>query len=195
MSKESQILKIAKQNNGFVTTKQVTENHIPRIYLTKLIQDKKLYRIDRGIYSTSQTVVDNYYSLQNKSKKIIFSHFTSLNIQGFYKNIDKQEQISVLQSYNAKKFFKFKVFYNNKDIYKEGLIEYSYNGHKLKIYDIERSVCDIIKNRYRFDESQYNKFINYYFNKQNLNYKKLLEYSKKLKVSKMVHHYLSLFKA
>ena len=33
---------------------------------------------------------------------------------------------------------------------------------ELKIYDLERSICDIIKNRYRFDESQYNKFINFY---------------------------------
>ena len=66
--------------------------------------------------------------MQNKSKKIIFSHFTSLEIQGFYKNIDEKEQLSVMQSYNAKKFNDYKVFYNNKNTYKYGLIDYEYNG-------------------------------------------------------------------
>lgn len=195
MIKENEILRLAKENNGIITTKIITENNIPRIYLTKLVKDNKLFRIDRGIYSTTKTTVTPYYAIQNKSKKIIYSHFTSLYLQGIYKNIDKQEQISVRQGYNAKKFKNYKVFYNSPSNYKKGLITYMYNGQKLKIYDLERSVCDIIKDRNRFDESMYNKFINYYFNKIDLNYKKLLEYSKALRISKLVHHYLSLFKA
>lgn len=195
MIKEEQILALAKKNKGIVTTKMVTENNIPRIYITKLIKEKKLNRIERGIYSTSTSKVNKYYSMQNKSKKIIFSHFTALEIQGFYKNIDEKEQLSVMQSYNAQKFNNYKVFYDNIKTYKYGQIEYIYEGNKIRIYDIERSVCDIIKDRYRFDESKYNKFINFYFNKANINYKKLLEYSTKLKINKTVHHYLSLFKA
>lgn len=195
MIQENKILQLASSNNGIVTTKQVTENKIARIYLTKLIKDKKLYRVDRGIYSTSKISIEPYYSLQNKSKKIIFSHFTSLKIQGFYKNIDNIDQLSVKQGYNAKKFKDFKVFYNSESNYKLGIIKYKYKNHTLRLYDLERTVCDIIKDRNRFETLEYNKFINYYFNKTNLNYKKLLEYSKALRISKMVHHYLSLFKA
>lgn len=195
MKNENEILKIANKNKGIVTTKQVTSNNIARIYLTKLIKEKRLYRIDRGIYSTSDIKVNQYYAMQNKSKKIIFSHFTSLYLQNFYKNIDSQDQLSVPQSYNAKKFTDFKVFYNSKTSYQKGIKEYCYNNHYIKLYDIERSVCDIIKDRHRFSELEYNKFINYYFNRNDLNYKKLLEYSKVLRISKLVHHYLSLFKA
>ena len=195
MIKENQILSIALNNKGIVTTKEVSENNIPRIYLTKLVKSNKLFKIDRGIYSTSLTNIHNYFKIQNKSKCVIFSHFTSLKIQGFYKNIDKEEHISVKQGYNAKKFSNYKVFYNNKKSYKQGIITYNYEGHNIKIYDIERCVCDIIKDRNRFEESKYNKFINYYFNLENLNYKKLLEYSKMFRISKLVHHYLALFKA
>ena len=195
MIKENLILNLAKKNKGIITTKEVSENNIARIYITKLVKENKLFKIDRGIYSTSITSINNYYKMQNKSKHIIFSHFTSLKIQGFYKNIDKEEHISVKQGYNAKKFNNYKVFYNNDKNYKKGMMTYKYEGHTIKIYDIERCVCDIIKDRNRFDESNYNKFINYYFNLDNLNYKKLLEYSKILRVSKLVHHYLSLFKA
>lgn len=195
MIKENQILELARKNKGIVTTKEITENNIPRIYITKLINDNKLYRIDRGIYSTTKREVNNYYSMQVKSKKIIFSHFTALEIQKFYKNTDHKMHISVMQSYNAKKFSNCKVFYNNKRNYKLGLINYEYNNQIIRIYDIERSVCDIIKDRNRFDELEYHRFINYYFNIEHLNYKKLLEYSTVLKISNLVHHYLALFKA
>ena len=68
-------------------------------------------------------------------------------------------------------------------------------NNKIIVYDIERSICDIIKDENRFDKREYNKLINYYFNKDDINYTKLLEYSKLLKVSKKVQQYLSLFKA
>lgn len=195
MTKEYQILQLAANNNGFVTAKQVTENKIARIYLNKLINQNKLYRVSRGIYSLNKINIDPLYAMQHRTKKVVFSHFTSLNIQGFYKNIEKKVHISVPQSYNAKNYKSYKVFYNSKSSYENGIIEYKYNGYILKIYDIERSVCDIIRDRTRFDESEYNKFINFYFNRLDLNYKKLLEYSKALRISKLVHHYLSLFKA
>jgi len=195
MIKEKEILNLVKKNNGIITTKTITMYNIPRIYLTKLTRENKLYRIARGIYSTEKIIVDPYFKMQNDSKKIIFSHFTSLKIQGIYKNIDKTAHISVPQGYNAKKFNNQKVFYNSLKSYKAGMINYMYNGHNIKIYDLERTVCDIIKDHSRFEEIEYNKFINYYFNKTNLNYKKLLEYSKVLRISKIVHHYLSLFKA
>ena len=195
MIKESQILDLANKNNGIITTKEINENNIPRIYLTKLVKEKKLFRRERGVYSTSIVNIDPYYTMQVQSNKIIFSHFTALKIQGFYKNIDKLDQISVPQGYNAKKFKNYKVFYDNEEHFGLGLIEYEYKGKKLKIYNIERSVCDIIRDRLRFDELEYYRFINYYFSIEHLNYKRLLEYSTSLKISSLVHHYLAILKA
>jgi len=195
MIKENQIIEIAKNNNGIITTKTVTELNIARIYITKLIKEKRLYRIDRGVYSLTPTNNTPYFNLQNKSKKIIYSHFTALEIQGFYKNIDKEIHLSVPQGYNAKGYKNHKIFYNSLKSYEHGLINYKYNGQTIKIYDLERCVCDIIKDHTRFNELEYYKFINYYFNLNDLNYKKLLEYSKLLRISKTVHHYLALFKA
>ena len=109
MKYENKILEIANSNNGVVTTKEVSKNKIARIYLTKLIKEKKLFRIERGIYSTSKITLDSYYSLQNKSKKIIFSHFTSLKIQGYYKNIDtinEKKKLAAVKKQEEKKLVK-----------------------------------------------------------------------------------------
>lgn len=192
---ENKILEIARENNGIVTTKQITENKIARIYLTKLVQKKILNKIERGMYSTKSPKINHFYSKQNKSTKIIFSHFTALNLLGVYKNIEETEQVSVKQGYNAKNLKGYKIFYNHEKNYNHGLITINHEGHIIKIYDLERSVCDIIKSQNRFEEIEYNKFINFYFNRDDINYKKLLEYSILLNISNKVHHYLALFKA
>ena len=48
MNYEDKILKL--MNNGYTTTKEVSEYNIPRIYLTKLIRKNKIERASRGIY-------------------------------------------------------------------------------------------------------------------------------------------------
>lgn len=38
MTNEEKILKILKDNNGIITTKEVEENNIDKIYLTRLVK-------------------------------------------------------------------------------------------------------------------------------------------------------------
>lgn len=196
MNYENMILNVAKENDGIITSKKVDELKIPRFYLAKLLKENKIIKIDRGIYSTGQESINEYYNLQLKSKFVIFSHFTALKMLGFYKYEDLNDQIIVPQGYNASRLNNFKVFYDNDKIYLEGVVEVvNEDNHKIKVYDLERSICDIIKNKNRFKIDQVNKLINYYFTKESLNYQKLLYYSKLLKVSTQVQYYLSLFKA
>ena len=113
----------------------------------------------------------------------------------FYANKDEVVQISVPQGYNASRYQNCAIFYNSSANYGVGVTKIPVNNEYIKVYDLERSICDIIKNENRFEKREYNKFINYYFNKDDINYPKLLEYSKLLNVSKKVQNYLSLFKA
>jgi hypothetical protein len=87
------------------------------------------------------------------------------------------------------------IFYNSSNNYGIGVTKTKVNDGYIRFYELERSICDIIKNENRFDKREYNKLINHYFNQDNINYPKLLEYSKLLNVSKKVQNYLSLFKA
>jgi hypothetical protein len=104
-------------------------------------------------------------------------------------------QISVPQGYNASRYQNHAIFYNSASNYNVGVVKIARNDGFIRVYELERTVCDIIKNENRFDHREYNKFINNYFNRDSINYQKLLEYSRLLKVSRKVQNYLSLFKA
>jgi len=184
------------QKEGSITSKNATCLGYERIYLTMLEKEGKIYKIARGVYSCNkQEKINPYYEFQKNNTKIIYSCFTALYLLGFYNQKPDKLQISVPQGYNASRYHDVEVFYNNDTNYGVGTTYVDIEDNKILVYNLERSICEIIKEHNRFDSRDYNKLINYYFNKDDLNYPKLLEYSKILKVSKKVQSYLSLFKA
>ena len=58
MGYENKILNLFK--NGYLTTKDVVSNNIPRIYLTKLVKDDKIERVSRGVYIKKNVLVDEF---------------------------------------------------------------------------------------------------------------------------------------
>ena len=195
MKKEDYLYEIIKKE-GKITSKKLTELGYHRIYLTFLLKQNRIHKIARGVYCINKNhEIDYFYEFQKNNKKIIYSCFTALNLLGFLKKAPKMVEISVPQGYNASRYQNCMIFYNSSVNYNIGITKIKTNDGYIKVYELERSICDIIKNENRFDHREYNKFINNYFNRDSINYQKLLEYSRLLKVSRKVQNYLSLFKA
>jgi hypothetical protein len=195
MKKEDYLYEIIKKE-GKITSKRVNELGYHRIFLTFLLKQKRIYKIARGVYSANVDYnVNPLYEFQKNNKQIIYSCFTALNLLGFSSKKPKDTQISVPQGYNASRYQNCLIFYNSASNYNVGVTKIETDDGFLRVYELERCICDIIKNENRFDSREYNKLINYYFNRNDINYQKLLNYSKLLKVSNKVQKYLSLFKA
>ena len=89
---------------------------------------------------------------------------------------------------------KCNVFYVPNEYYELGLIEAKTpSGNIVKAYDIERCVCDIIKDKRRMDLEQVKKVIKKYLERPDRDIAKLQEYAKKMninnKVMRMVGYY------
>ena len=195
MKKEEKLYEIIK-SEGSITSKKATELGFPRIYLTILVNQGLIYKVGRGVYSNNKEFSTNpLVDFQKHNTKIIYSCFTALNLLRFYNLTPEKMHISVPQGYNASRYENAEVFYNNDTNYSVGTVFITLGKDKIVAYNLERSICDIIKEQNRFDKRMYNKIINHYFTQENINYQKLLEYSKLLKISKKVQEYLSLFKA
>ena len=81
----------------------------------------------------------------------------------------------------------------SKDIYELGLIEVKTKfGNKVKAYDLERSICDVIKFRKRLDLDMLKYSIKKYLKSGKRNMKKLLEYAEKLGIKDEVIDIVSL---
>ena len=194
MEYESKILNLFK--NGYLTTKDVTDNNIPRAYLTKLIKEGKIERVSRGVYIKKNELVDEFVILQSKSKNAIYSNTTALYLHGFSNRIPIKYDITINNGYNGslQKENNVNLFYTKRELLELGVIDYKLDsGNIIKVYDLDKTICDIIKNKKKIDAEIFNKAIREYFYSKKKNTLKLYEYAKKMNIYNKVRDTFEVF--
>ena len=93
MKYENKILNLF--NSGYLTTKDVVNNNIPRAYLTKLVKENVIERVSRGVYVKKDVLVDEFVILQSKSKNAIYSNTTALYLYGFSHRLHIKYDITI----------------------------------------------------------------------------------------------------
>lgn len=195
MNHIEKLQKLINKKRGIITTKEVVKLGIPRQYLNIFIEKNILERLERGIYITPETFEDEMYVLQKKFGKIVFSHETALYLHDLTDRDPINYTITLPQGYNLKNLEKYnvKIHWTKKDNYELGLTKSKTNlGREIKIYDKERTICDIVKNRNNMDKDIFKSSLKAYISKKDKNLNKLIEYSKILKIEKVLREYLEM---
>jgi len=193
MDKDLQLIDLIKNNGGYITAKEIKSNGINRYYLDNLLKSKTIIRISRGYYSLKNSFADNFYIVLSKSKKAVFSDATALYLHNLSDRNPSIYDITV--PYSAGNSYKneknVNLHYVKKELLDLGLIEMeSPFGMKVRVYDIERTICDIIKNKNKMDIEIFTKALKSYSKLKSKDLNKLMRYAKQLKVDKKVREYM-----
>ena len=175
-------------NNGMLSTRMIEPLNISRQYLSIMENNNDIEKVSRGIYLSPNAFEDSYFSFQQKYKKAIFSHMNALYFYGMTEEFPYNYTVTVPQSYHVDTVNeKCNVFYVSDDIYELGIVEIETpNGNKVRAYDKERCICDIIRSKGRMDSEQVKKTIKQYMQSRDKDMAKLSEYSKNMGINKKV---------
>lgn len=196
MDNYEKILSIMRKNGGCITTKELNSNNINRYFLTKMIEKKQINRISRGYYGLANYNVDEYYKIISMSEKAVFSMNTALYLHNLSDRTPLIFDITVPYYYGGslRKNKNVNLYFVNTSILDLGKIEtISPFGMKIKVYDKERTLCDIVKNRNHMDIEIFSKAIKKYINSDDKNLNKLMKYAKKLKIENKIREYMEVF--
>ena len=182
------IKQIMNVNNGMLSTRMIEPLNISRQYLSIMESNNNIEKVSRGIYLSPSAFEDSYFSFQQKYKKAIFSHMNALYFYGMTEEFPYNYTVTVPQSYHVDTVNeKCNVFYVSEDIYELGVVEIETpNGNKVRAYDKERCICDIIRSKGRMDSEQVKKTIKQYIQCKDKDTAKLSEYSKKMGINDKV---------
>ncbi len=189
------IKQIINTNNGMLSTRMIEPLNISRQYLSIMEKNKDIEKISRGIYLSPNVFEDSYFSFQQKYKKAIFSHMNALYFYGMTEEFPYNYTVTVPQSYHVGTVNeKCNVFYVSDDIYEIGVNEVETpSGNKVRAYDKERCICDIIRSKGRMDPEQVKKSIKQYIQSKDKNVAKLSDYAKRMGISKKVMEMVGIY--
>lgn len=158
-----------EENNGILLSRDIKACNIPSIYLTRMVNEGILTRISRGVYLSTKGDYDEYYLFQKQYGVPIFSYASALYLHQFTDDIYPALEVTVYKGYNVHRFNNVNiVHYVTKDIYELGITECkTVYDNPVKTYDLERTICDFIKNRNKVDTELFSKTIYRYMRYKN----------------------------
>ena len=99
--KEKILALLDASQDGTVTSEQVTANGIHRGALQRLVDKGDLVRYRRGIYVRNKFGADEYFILQRKYGRGVYSHETALYLQGLIDQAPEKITMTFPRGYNA----------------------------------------------------------------------------------------------
>lgn len=189
------ILKEYIQENLVITNKEAEELGYTRHNLSELTKIGQLERLRPGLYQLKGKVIDDFVLISSNSNRIIFSHQTALYLHDLSDRTPNVFHISVPQGYNAshikKRYEDLQVHYVKKDLYELGKAEIkSPQGNLIPVYDIDRTICDIIVEREKIDKQIFTEALKRYFKSTNKNLRRLIKYSRLFKIENEIRKYM-----
>lgn len=188
-----QIENIIKKQNGIIFSSDLNKYKIPRVYLSMMVEEEKIEKVDRGIYVLPGVIEDEMYIMQKKYPNLIYSHETALFLHELSDRTPFEYSATVPSGYKVVENIneRFKVYYIKNDLHLMGVESKKTSfGNTIKVYNIERTICDILRSRSRVDIQILSDALKRVVKIKSLDYTLLSEYAKKFNVESILNAYM-----
>ena len=187
------ILEAMKNNNNMITTSQAVKLGFSRALLSWYVKEGVLERERQGVYVLSDTVYDDMYAFMLHSEKIVFSHDTALFLNDLSERTPFVYTVTIPSNTRLSPGIRDECicYYIKPELYELGITDRKTTfGNRVRCYNAERTVCDLLRSRNRLDEETVISGIKKYAASTEKNLKVLAEYAPQFGVSKILRRYL-----
>ena len=187
------ILEVLSRSSNIITTSQVIKLGFSKQILTKYVNEGLLVRVRQGVYILPDSIHDDIYTLMLRSESIIFSHESALFLHGLSERTPFKHSITLPSNKTIPSSIKNECvyFYVKPEWHKIGLTERKTTfGNLVRCYDLERTICDLLRTRVRCDEETIVSALKSYALCKEKDLNKLSTYSEIFKLTKELKNYL-----
>ena len=187
------IQEILQEQKGILRTADLVKRGIPRTYLSILEQNGEIERVSRGVYAATRSLTDEMTALQSRFQRAVFSHETAMYLWDLTDRSPLFFSVTVPAGYNASSLKEqgVKVYFIKRELYPLGFATMeSLQGNKIRAYDLERTICDIVRSRNQMDVQFVNEALKRYVSKPEINLDLLYRDAKQFGVEKILRDYI-----
>jgi predicted transcriptional regulator of viral defense system len=192
MKYEDQLHEYITKHDGIVLTVEVEKAGIPRQYLRILEQKNELERVAHGVYLVPGETKDEMYCIQVRSNRIVFSNQTAREMNGLSDEKGKEFTVTVPRSYATNRLRDTGVHVTTvkDECFNVGLTKMKTPfGRKVQVYDLERTICDTVKNRNKLGDKSFKSIIERYKSLPNKDLKRLKKYAEQMGMTRTIQKY------
>lgn len=184
--------KLTENTNGYFSLKTAAEFGITRWQLQELLRNGEIQKVSYGLYALKNVFPDELFITQLLSPRAIFSHESALFFNGYSDQVPFRYTISVPHGYISKNLSEqYDVRHVAKESAEEGIkIIKSELGNDLRVYSIERTLCELLHKPSDLDKERFIPAIQKYLRSKNKDILILMHFAKMFRVEKRLLSYL-----
>ena len=192
---KEKIKEIFYANHGYSSTGDISSAGIDRSYLKDLVNEGNIERIKRGLYRWKDAKFDVEEELINVSKIIPHGVICLVSALSYYElttYTPGEYTVAVYRKYNIKlpDYPPIKLYYFSDKYYIDGVEKIDINGHIIKMYNVEKTICDCLRYEDKISKDIIVESIKEYVGRRDKNISKLMNYAAKAKVKNAVQKYI-----
>lgn len=193
MTKTEKLNDLIKLSNGYLYIADAEKLGISKVYIREYVLANNLERVAHGLYKSSDVWTDDLYILTFNNKKAVYSFDTALMLNGLTEREPSEIFVTVTRSYNASHLRSKGIIVNYvKDEWLDlgRTVAKTVYGNEVSVYDMERTICDIIRVRDKKDPQMFAYAIKEYAKSANKNLPRLMKYAKEFGVEVELRQYM-----
>jgi predicted transcriptional regulator of viral defense system len=193
MNATEKVYTLLSERGGYLRAKEARENGVENKTLRRMVDQSLIDRLAHGLYASADKFPDPFFVAQYRCPKGVFSNETALFLHDLSDRNPLRLMMTIPSGWNTKLLTdeNFLFFYNSPKKMGLGLCETGTPfSESVKVYDIERTLCDCLRNIDRLDRDLVLTALKRYAKSKYRDNAKLLEYADALKIRQMVYRYL-----
>lgn len=185
------------KKGGIFKTSELNDIGLTSRQIKKLLNDRVITKIKHGYYELTDSVIREEVIIARLFPYAVIYLESALLHYGYTDRIPSAWQIAVEKD-SEKSQYKIEYpqiqpFYIEGKFMDVGLDAFKVEGITVKIYDRDRSICDVLRYENKLEKEVFNKAIQHYLKDNRKNIKKLFEYARILNIKGKVQTYIGLW--
>lgn len=192
------ILNILKKNNGILKTSMFKFYNISAKNMQKMVKNGEIERIEKGLYLHPDFLKDEYYIINYRVPKGVFSYESSLYLHKLSDENPAFFTLTIPSGWNSpllKEKDNYMFFYLKKELWDLGQekIKTPY-GNEVSVYSKERTLAEMISKMDKLDRNLILNALRIGLNNNILDRALLLDYAEHFKSRNRMRMYLEVIK-
>ncbi|GAB6107324.1 type IV toxin-antitoxin system AbiEi family antitoxin domain-containing protein [Fusibacter bizertensis] len=191
------IIKRFYSQNGILKTSELKQLGLSSRQIKKLLEEGVISKIKTGYYELVEAMVTEEAIISKLFPEAVVFLESALFYYGYTDRIPRAWQLAV-DKHGEKSIYKIdypqvEPYYLEKKLLDIGLTSAQMNGIEVRIFDRERTICDVLRYEKKMEREVFSNAIQRYLKDSNKNIRTLLEYGNVFNISNKIQTYIGVW--
>ena len=192
MYRNSETAKIMGRNSYLSSASVKVQGRTAYYKMLESVRRGNLIQVRRGVYANIDQLSGNMIDINAIVPDGILCLWSAWNIHQLTTSMPQAYHVAIKRNRKVTlpSFPKMEFHHYTEAILGIGVMKMKIDGFNIRVYDVERSVCDAVKFRNKIGMDICSEILDNYLHRPNRNLSKLMTYARKLRVGTTLEQYL-----